>query len=227
MLKLTYFPAPGNDAHKSKYTRLNKASSIACILIRIGRAYVIRTCLKIANVPFEDEKITFSELKERRGEAGRSSAIPLGSVPVLTFPDGRVVTQSMAIARYAGKLANLYPTDPEKALFVDEILDTVAEIVSSAPQNADADIKKKLREEYAAGKLNTFYSFLDEKLSASGGLYYFGELSIADIAVYGVLKGLRTGNFDYIPGDYDSKWPQFQAFIENLESNPVFAPHKL
>lgn len=194
----------------------------------LGRGYVIRTCLNIAGVPFEDERISFSELKERRGEAGRSAAIPLGSIPVLTFPDGRVVTQSMAIGRYAAKLAKLYPEDPEKALLVDEILDTVADIVTGAPQHADADVKKLLRAEYAAGKLNTFYSFLDEKLAANGGPFYFGrDLTVADVAVYGVLKSLRTGNFDYIPGDYDSKWPQFQVFIDNMESNPVFAPHKL
>lgn len=67
-------------------------------------------------------------------------------MPVITLPSGQVVTQSQANSRYAVKLANLYPSDPEKALFVDELIDVVGDCLSSAPQNADNVIKKELRE---------------------------------------------------------------------------------
>ena len=146
---------------------------------------------------------------------------------MLTFPDGRIVTQSMAIARYAAKLANLYPSDPEQALFVDELIDTSADVGAGAPQNADPEVKKKLREEYAAGKMNTYFTYLSEKLVATEGPYFFGALTLADIVVYGLVKSVRSGNLDYIPTDYDAKWPIFQSFIDNLEQNPVFAPYKI
>lgn len=134
----------------------------------------------------------------------------------------------MAIGRYAAKLAKLYPEDPEKALFVDEVIDTVGDVTNGAPQNPDAETKKKLREEYAAGKMSIFYSFLAEKLESSRGPYLDGSaLSIADIALYGLIKSVRGGNFDYIPGDYDAKWPVLQRFVDAMESNPVFAPYKL
>ena len=64
-------------------------------------------------------KIAFAEFKERKGGTGRTKELPLGSVPVLTVQDGTVVTQSMAMGRYAAKLANLYPSEPLEALFVD------------------------------------------------------------------------------------------------------------
>lgn len=198
------------------------------LIMSTARAYAIRTCLNIAGVPFEDERISFNDLKARRGESGRSKEVPLGSLPVLTFPDGKVVTQSLAIARYAAKLAKLYPEDPLQALFVDEIIDTVGDVTTNAPQNPDAETKKKLREEYAAGKMNTFYSYFAEKLTASSGPFLFGaSFTVADIALYGLLKSVRGGNFDYIPGDYDAKWPVLQQFIDALEANAVFAPHKL
>lgn len=122
----------------------------------------------------------------------------------------------------------MYPSDPEQALFVDELIDTSADVGAGAPQNADVDIKRKLRVEYAAGKMNIYFTYLSEKLNASEGPYFFGtQLTLADIVVYGLVKSVRNGNLDYIPTDYDSKWPEFQALVDTLENNPVFAPHKI
>lgn len=109
----------------------------------LGRAFVARACFRIAGVPFEDETITFDEFKARRGEQGYSDTIPSGSLPVLTLPSGKVICQSGAILRYAAKLAKLYPTDnDEEALLIDEIVETCADIASSAPQHADPEVKK-------------------------------------------------------------------------------------
>lgn len=139
-----------------------------------------------------------------------------------------MVTQSAAISRYAAKLANLYPSDPEQALFADEISDVVGDIGNGLPQTPDAELRKTLREAYAAGKLNTYYSYLAEKLEASAGPYFNGTtFTVADITVYGVVKMLRSGRFDHIPADYDAKWPVFESLVTALESDAVFAPYKL
>ena len=73
-LKVTYFPAP-------------------------GRAYVTRTCLKMAGHAFEDETMSFPDFQANKAR------FPLGQMPIMTLPNGTVVTQSGAHARYAGKLA--------------------------------------------------------------------------------------------------------------------------
>lgn len=193
-----------------------------------GRAHVTRVCLGLAGIEFEDERISFQDLVAGRGEAGRSDRFPLGALPVLTLPSGKVITQSSAIARYVAKLAKLYPEDAEKALLVDEIIDTCNDCITGAPQNPDPEVKKKLREEFAAGKLKVFYSFLADKLSGSTGAYSTGtELTVADIQLYTLLKSLRSGNFDHIASDYDATWPVFESFINTMESNATFAPYKL
>jgi len=46
-----------------------------------GRAYAIRTALRIGKVPFDDEIIDQNELKANKPF---SAKLPLGSVPVLT-----------------------------------------------------------------------------------------------------------------------------------------------
>jgi glutathione S-transferase len=202
-LKLTYFDVP-------------------------ARAYPIRTAFKIAGVEFIDERISFQQLKDAKGTVGYSAEYPLGSVPTLTLPDGRVITQSVAIARYAAKQSNLYPSDPLQALVVDELIDTVAEIISSAPQNPDADTKKTLREQWADGKLKVFFNFLSNKLANSPGRYTVGDsIHLSDIYVYSVVKSFRKGNFDYVSADYDSAWPNLGEFVAKLEAEPVFAPQAL
>jgi glutathione S-transferase len=65
----------------------------------------------------------------RRGLSGRSPEFPVGTVPVLTFPDGNVIAESTSISRYAAKLANLYPADSLEALFVDEVVEIASDVI--------------------------------------------------------------------------------------------------
>ena len=75
-LTLTYFPFP-------------------------GRAYVTRTCLRMAGVEFVDTKLAGPEFQAAKGE----NKFPLGQMPIITLANGNVVTQSGAHARWAAKLA--------------------------------------------------------------------------------------------------------------------------
>jgi glutathione S-transferase len=194
----------------------------------LGRAFATRVAFGIAGINYEDERITFEELSNRRGSTGFNPEFPLGAVPVLTLPDGKVVTQSGAIARYAAKIAKLYPEDPLEALIVDEIIETSIEVGTSIPQEADLDIRKKVREEFAATKLKKYYSFFASKISASSSGYVAGNtFSLADIYLYALLKAFRSGRYDNIERNYDSAWPEFQKYLDFVEANPVFAPYKL
>ncbi len=143
------------------------------------------------------------------------------------MPSGAKITQSFAISRYAGRLAKLYPDDAEEALYVDEIIDAVADILNGIPQTADLELRKTLREAFAAGKLNTYCSFLSDKLEANGPFFSGAKYSIADFHVYSAVKILRSGMFDHIAADYDAKWPAIGAFIVALENDPLFAPYKI
>jgi glutathione S-transferase len=62
----------------------------------------------------------------------------MGYMPTLRLDNGKVFSQSRAIARYACKLggeaAPLYPSDPEEAMAVDEVLDMADELLGKCPQ---------------------------------------------------------------------------------------------
>lgn len=144
-------------------------------------------------------------------------------MPVLTLPNGNIITQSLAIARYVGKLSGLYPIDPIKALYVDEILDTVNEVFDNIPPTSDPEQMKQ----YMVGKLTTCYSYLAEKLK-TGPFFLGARYSIADFYFYNAVQTFRAGYvyYDCIPTDFDSTWPSIDRWVNSLEADPAFAPHK-
>ena len=146
---------------------------------------------------------------------------------MLTLPTGQVVTESVAIGRYAAKLANLYPTDPLEALFVDELIDVIGDIM--APQNPDREVLKGLREKWADGKLKIIVNYLNKKVTEAGPGSFLvgGKLSLADFYVYRTFRNLQKGDFDFIPVTYLDSWPSAVAYVEFFESNPVTAPFKI
>jgi glutathione S-transferase len=223
--KLTYFDFPGED---SIIYLLFINTNINVMFSFSGRAFAIRSAFKHANIDFVDELVTREQLQASKGTAGASEQYPLGGVPVLTLPDGRVVTQSGAIARYVGKLANLYPSDPLDALRVDELLDSFNDVGSSTPYSKDENEKKSLREAWAAGKLRVIFTFYASKLASNSSSEFAvgSSLTLADFYMYVILKMFRSGFFDHVPKDYDAQWPVIGEYLTRLENNPVFAPYK-
>lgn len=149
---------------------------------------------------------------------------------MLTLPSGKKMVESGAIARYAARRAGLYPTDPEQALIVDEVVELCVSIGSKVPypKGVEPEEQKRQREEYAEGLLKKFFNLLALRLKDIPGPFYLGnEFSLADLAVYGSIKMLRSGFIDHIPTDYDAAWPEFQEMFNALEANERFAPAKL
>ena len=83
--------------------------------------------LKRAGVAFEDNRVAMKDF------AAVNATLPVGQMPVVEI-DGRVVTQSLAILRWAGRKSTLYPADEVAALRVDEALGLLEDAISSLPQ---------------------------------------------------------------------------------------------
>ena len=145
----------------------------------------------------------------------------VNGLPVLEV-DGNPMTQSLAITRYAAKLAGLYPEDPMQALACDEIMDIWQDVLSKTPKGASDDETKSLREAYAAGKMHSMMCVLSERLEASGSGFVAGaSLTVADLLLYALFHMLRTGNFTYVAADYLDKWPNLAALEKSVPEQPV------
>ena len=180
-----------------------------------GRAEAIRVAFHIGGVEFEDDRI--SDFAERK----KNGDFNFGQVPVL-FVDSEQFAQSNALLRYAGKKADLYPTDALEALRVDEALDTFQDIISKLiPTFYIKDDKEKLlaaRQKIVAEDWPVFFNGLSKKLDAAGGLFS-AKLSIADISFYCLLKWFSGGVLDGVETTVLDAYPTLVKFLKRLSED--------
>lgn len=187
-----------------------------------GRAEPTRLALHIGGIPFEDHRFGFADFPEIRKSA------PLGQVPVLNV-DGVQVTQSDAITRYAGQLAGLYPTDALQALLCDEVMQAMedASIQIGASFGLTGDALLEARKKLVEGPLPKYLGWLQTRLQAHGGIFFAGQrLTIADLKVFVILRGLMSGNLDHVPTDLVAKHtPDLAAFVQRIADTPAIAAY--
>ena len=162
-----------------------------------GRAEPARLAFHIGGIAFEDYRFPGTQFGEIR------KSTPFGQVPVLEV-DGVQVTQSDAITRYAGRLANLYPHDAYQALLCDEILQATEDfnIKLGTSFGLSGDALKQAREALLKNTFPTYLAWLQAQLQAHGGEYFAdNRLTIADLKVFVLVRGLGSGRLDHIPTD--------------------------
>ena len=180
-----------------------------------GRAEATRICLFIASqrdsvIDFKDTRIEFHDWPEMKPKT------PLGSLPLLKI-DGATHIQSIAMARYAAKLAGLYPTDPIQELYVDEVMDTLNDLISAMPQSKDEEEKKKLREEFATTKMKQFCDFIERIVQTNGkGKSVATSPSVADILLKVSVAMVSSGLMDYVNTNYFDSYPGIVAAAEAI-----------
>lgn len=143
---------------------------------------------------------------------------PLGSVPVLKV-DGVMHCQSVALARYAGKLGGFYPEDPLQALIVDEAIESLNELMALAPKSPDADELLKLRKEFQAGPMTKFANFFEGLIQQNGGVGFASTPSIADLTLWGTVKSIRTGDWTGIDATFFDSFNGITATVDSIAKN--------
>jgi len=182
-----------------------------------GRAEPVRIAFHAAGIEFEDHRIAFPEFAETRG------SMRFNSVPVLEI-DGKVVTQTNGMCRYVGKLAGLYPEDDLQALYCDEALGAIEELLHRIVPtfSLEGDELKAAREKLAETWISTFVKGLGEMLERGGDYFADNRFTIADMKVAFVLQWFNSGQLDHIPTDLVEKLaPALNAHIERTMNEPV------
>lgn len=187
-----------------------------------GRAEPARLALRIGGVAFEDCRFAFTEFAEVR------KSTPLNQVPTLLV-NGAQVTQSSAITRYVGKLTGLYPDDAFQALLCDEIIDGVEDvsIKLGATFGLTGDDLKNARTAFVDGPLTKYLQWLQTQLEAHGGEYFAANrLTIADLKVFVLVRGLNSGRLDHVPTSLvETVAPKLNTHMQRVASVPAIAQH--
>jgi len=182
-----------------------------------GRGEPIRIAFNAAGVDFEDHRIPFGEFMKTRSNMRFTCA------PVLEV-DGVAVTQSNSMLRYVGKLAGLYPEDDLQALYCDEAMDAVEDLLHQVVQTfgLEGDALKAAREELVDGWITTFVKGLGEILERGGDYFADNKLTVADLKVAYLTQWLNVGQLDHVPTDLVERLaPALNAHAERVANDPI------
>ncbi|CAK4758862.1 hypothetical protein AeMF1_013146 [Aphanomyces euteiches] len=193
-----------------------------------ARGETTRLALVIGDVLFEDERL------QREDWPALKASMPYKELPVMTV-DGHVLCQSLAISRYAGKLAGLYPLDNHvDACRVDEIGDFFEDIVHTIMtvlHETDAVMKETLKTQLKTDKLPEMLTMLEARVASTSlkGPWFLDKMTMADLVIYNLVRSFKTSFFKQleIPTDISDKYTRLHEIYDAVASHPKVAAWNL
>jgi len=186
-----------------------------------GRAEPIRLALHGGNVAFTDERFPQSEWPTIK------PTTPRGAVPTLTLDDGTVLTESLALLRYAGKIGTpvLYPADPRTAAKVDEAVDILASITNALAATLPLPEKERVAKRASllaeGGEVTKALAWVDTAAAANGGDFLVGDgLTIADCMLKGPIQWILLGVLDGVPKTVLDMYPSILKVFAHVSEVP-------
>lgn len=169
------------------------------------RAECIRLTFFVGGVPFEDVRnLRIDDIKA-------SGKAPFGSVPVLEVGDeGKILSQTQAIANYASRLADMHPTDPWEMAKIDECLSGCTDVTGTlsgtfklSPEEK-ISARKALIDPTTPGRLWLQLKALSDICAANAASDYSvgSGLTVADLAIWRLVGWVDSGNLDGVPSNF-------------------------
>ncbi len=182
-----------------------------------GRAEPVRIAFHAAGIDFDDIRISFSDFGEMRKN------FRFTCVPILEI-DGTTVTQSNAMCRFVGKKAGLYPEDDLQAMYCDEALGAIEDLLHAIVHTfgLEGDALKEARRNLADGWISVYLEGLKEMLDRGGDYVADNRLTVADLKVSGITRWLMSGQLDHVPTDIVERLaPKLIAHEERVANDPL------
>ena len=188
------------------------------------RAEVLRVSLFIKDIPFEDIRISREEFVHliKTGFLPNGKRSPFHQLPVIEVED-KIIGQTGAIARYCGKVSNLYSDDILKAAKIDQIIDAATDITNVvSPTIREKDQKKKMedRKVLVNKLLPRWFRYLENLLSEDDSTWFLEKMTIADIAMWRLLGWLTSGIIDGIPTSVVDDFPKLKNIHHQVHTHP-------
>ena len=189
------------------------------------RAEVLRVSLYISGIPFEDIRISREEFINmiKTGFLPNGKKVPFHQLPVLEIDD-KIIGQTGAIARYCGKISNLYSNDDFNAAKIDQIIDTATDITNLvSPTIREKNEQKKIedRKNLTNKLLPRWFKYLENLLSDENSEWFVeNKMTIADIAMWRLLGWLTSGIIDGIPTTIVNDFPKLKNVHYNVHHQP-------
>ena len=188
------------------------------------RAEVLRVSLFIKDIPFEDVRVSREEFIHmiKTGFLPNGKRSPFHQLPVMEV-DGEIIGQTGAIARYCGKISNLYADDMLKAAKIDQIIDAATDITNVvSPTIREKDEVKKMedRKILVNKLLPRWFRYLENLLLEDDSTWFVEKMTIADIAMWRLLGWLKSGIIDGIPTSIIDDFPKLKNIHHQVHTHP-------
>ncbi|PQM58691.1 MAG: glutathione S-transferase [Rhodobacteraceae bacterium] len=197
------------------------------------RAEISRISLFYGNIPFEDVRISSDDFAHVRttGTLPDGTVIPTKALPCLSV-DGVSFCQTGAIARFCGKLSGLYPNENNvNCALIDQVIDICTDITNciSYPIHTEGEANRKSFRESLCEKdgklsknLNSLESIVERQNCKTKDILFFidDNLSIGDLAIWGVVKWLKSGVVDFIPTSLIDKYSNLNRILNSVSKIP-------
>ncbi|CAD5219429.1 unnamed protein product [Bursaphelenchus xylophilus] len=181
-----------------------------------GRAEPIRQAFAYAGLTYKDTRISFAEWPTLKTD---TTKIPYGQIPVLLI-DGKPLTESHTITRYAARLTKLDGTDPLETAFLDQayemartFFDSVATYYKTLIGLAEGD-KEKLKAELFLPNAEKQFKALEDLLKPSG---FFGTTGPTYVDLY---WAQTTEFYNRHAPELYTKYPKFLEHLKRVENLP-------
>ncbi|XP_066155747.1 glutathione S-transferase-like [Euwallacea fornicatus] len=171
-----------------------------------GRAEHIRYILAFAGQDFEDSRISKEEWLSLKPKT------PFGKIPVLEI-DGKLVSQSNAIARYLAKQFGLLGHDEATALRADELVEALVDMRMVAvkkfrEENPEAVVYLQKEENYFLDKFEKIV------IESSSGFLAGSQITWADLTFASTLSSDPNSEKTL------KSYPGLSAYVAKINSLP-------
>jgi len=142
-----------------------------------ARAERCRLSFAAAKIDFEDVRLSGEEW----GKEKASGRPPLGQIPFLVTPEGKVIGQSGAIMKYLSRKGGLSPADSFDEATADMICDGVTDLrevmikirFGEKDEAKKEELKKEFFETTLPARLEKYWALLKSRNEGKG--FFFGD----------------------------------------------------
>ncbi|XP_019878999.1 glutathione S-transferase isoform X2 [Aethina tumida] len=175
-------------------------------------AEVTRLLFSYGGIEFEDNRI------QRENWPALKPSMPFGQMPILEH-NGKVVNQSIAIARYVAKQVKLVGNNDWEDLEIDSIVDTINDFrmkIGAYHYQSDEKIKQALKEPLFKETIPYYLNKFEAIAKENNGHFALGRLTWADMFWLGLIDYMN-----FMAGtDLIANYPNLRAVVDNASANP-------
>jgi glutathione S-transferase len=183
-----------------------------------GRAETVRLAFAYAGIKYEDKRIAKEEWPALK------ATTPWGSLPILEV-DGKRIGQSITIARFVAREADLVGKNSFEQAQVDSVVDAVTDLREKmVGMNFKPDAEKAAAvKEFAEVTVPSILPNLEKFAAANKekpGLFVGSKMTLADIHFYAIIELVYTKILNLL-----KPYPTLEKIYGNVAAHPKIAAY--